>query len=79
MFLSQGWSNIKSEDDKAYIKKQKALKISAKLSGRQLGYSSTKGTTVWNDGERNYKLKECEIPNPNWIKGSVKRTNHCSK
>lgn len=35
--------------------------------------NALKGTTTWNDGVRNYRVKPGEIPEENWVKGMVKR------
>ena len=35
--------------------------------------AAVKGTTTWNDGIRNYRVKPGEIPEENWVKGMVKQ------
>ena len=35
--------------------------------------NAVKGTTTWNDGIRNYRVKPGEIPEENWVKGMIKR------
>lgn len=30
-----------------------------------------KNSTVWNDGEKNYKLRDGEVPEPHWVRGSL--------
>lgn len=34
--------------------------------------NALKGTTTWNDGVRNYRVKPGEIPEESWVKGMIK-------
>lgn len=34
-----------------------------------------KGSTTWNDGVRNYRLKPGELPSDNWVRGMAKRSS----
>ena len=40
---------------------------------RKATSAAIKGSTTWNDGVRNYRVRAGEIPDASWVKGMIKR------